>query len=59
MRENEIMRIMELQFVLSYLGHISKEDSDNMTLFELKQWYEMLKKQRKLEQDQEIANSKK
>jgi len=48
-REIEIANIMELQFILSYLGNISKDDSDNMTPFELNNWYKLLKKQKELE----------
>lgn len=48
-REIEITNILELQFILSYLGNISKEDSDNMTPFELNNWYKLLKKQKELE----------
>ena len=44
-RQNEILNMMELQFVLSYKGNISKQDSDEMTPFELGNWYEFLKKQ--------------
>lgn len=42
---------MSVQFTLAYMGHISKEDSDNMTPFELTNWYNMLKKQKELEDE--------
>lgn len=48
-RERELYGMMELQFLLSYLGNISKADSDEMTPFELNNWYEFLKKQKELE----------
>lgn len=48
-RENEIERIMETQFVLSYLGNISKKDSDEMTPFELNNWLNLLKKRKEAE----------
>ena len=50
-REDEINNIMELQFVLSYLGNISKFDSDEMTPFELRSWYNILKKQKAREEE--------
>lgn len=49
LREIEIQNMMEIQFVLSYLGNISKEDSDEMTPFELKSWYNLMKKQKAME----------
>lgn len=52
-REIEISNIMEMQFVLSYLGHISKTDSDDMTWFELQNWFKLLKKQKELEAKRE------
>lgn len=52
-REKEVEDMMETQFVLSYYGHISKKDSDEMTLFELKNWYRLLKKQREMEAEKE------
>ena len=58
-REREVLDLMELQFVLSYAGNISKEDTDNMSLFELKNWFTLLKKQRQIEQNQENDRSKK
>jgi hypothetical protein len=51
MREAEISYIMEVQFILSYLGNISKTDSDNMTWFELNNWFSLLKKQKELENE--------
>jgi hypothetical protein len=51
MREAEVLDLMELQFLLSYHGKITKEDSDKMTIFELRQWYILLKKQVVLEND--------
>lgn len=41
--------MIETQFVLSYYGNVSKEDSDNMTPFELNEWYKLVKKQKQLE----------
>lgn len=52
-RENEVERMMEIQFILSYLGNISKKDSDDMTPFELDNWVRLLKKQKDLENKQE------
>lgn len=49
LREGEIEEIMSLQFMLAYLGNISKADSDNMTPFELRNWFNLLKKQKELE----------
>lgn len=48
-REIQISNIMEMQFVLSYMGHISKTDSDEMTWFELNNWFKLLKKQKEVE----------
>jgi hypothetical protein len=48
-RESEINYIMEVQFILAYLGHVSKLDSDEMTWFELTSWFSLLKKQKELE----------
>jgi hypothetical protein len=48
-RENEINYMMEIQFILSYLGNISKQDSDEMTIFELHNWFNLLKKQKAIE----------
>jgi hypothetical protein len=59
MREAEVFGIMELQFVLSYNANVSKEDSDNMTPFELDNWFELLKKQRKLEEEARREENKK
>jgi hypothetical protein len=44
-REAEIKNMIEMQFVLAYHSNISKEDSDNMTPFEIKNWYNFLQKQ--------------
>lgn len=41
---------MERQFLLSHLSHVAKEDTDNMTPFELDNWFELLKKRREEEQ---------
>jgi len=41
--------MIEMQFVLSYHGHISKSDSDEMSIFELNNWYEFLKKQKEMD----------
>lgn len=49
LRESEVSYIMEVQFMLSYLGNISKTDSDNMTWFELNNWFKLLKKQKEIE----------
>jgi hypothetical protein len=51
LRKSKIQEMMETQFVLSYYGKISKEDTDEMTPFELKNWFEFLKKQREIEAD--------
>lgn len=56
-RENEIANIMEMQFVLSYLGHVSKTDSDEMTPFELQNWFKLLKKQKELEAKRAAENA--
>lgn len=48
-RENEISNMMEMQFVLSYMGHVSKQDSDEMTWFEINNWFKLLKKQKEIE----------
>ena len=48
-REIEISNIIEMQFVLSYMGNISKLDSDEMTWFELNNWFKLLRKQKELE----------
>lgn len=53
-REIEISNIMEMQFVLSYMGHISKADSDEMTWFELNNWFKLLRKQKELESKRNI-----
>ena len=58
LRENEIESMLELQFILSYLGNISKADSDEMTPFELTNWYRLLKKQKEIEAERERAASK-
>lgn len=58
LRENEVLGIMELQFVLAYQANVSKEDTDNMTPFELSNWFELLKKQKQVEYDQEKENNK-
>lgn len=57
-REVEISNMIELQFVLSYRGNISKADSDEMTPFELKMWYNFLKKQGEIEADRVKDNTK-
>lgn len=49
LRMNEINNITEMQFLLSYMGNISKKDSDDMTVFELHKWLDLLKKQKELE----------
>lgn len=49
LREVEIQNTMEIQFILSYLGNISKQDSDEMTPFELKSWFNLIKKQKAIE----------
>lgn len=49
LREHKIEEIMSDQFMLAYLGNISKKDSDEMTPFELRNWFELLKKQKELE----------
>jgi hypothetical protein len=51
-RMAEVSCIMEKQFLLSYMGNISKVDSDEMTPFELNNWFELLKKQKELETSQ-------
>ena len=51
LRENEIENMLELQFMLSYFCNITKADSDEMTPFELKNWYRLLKKQKELEDE--------
>lgn len=56
-RETEIANIMEMQFVLSYLGNISKTDSDEMTPFELQNWFNLLKKQKELEAKRAAENA--
>lgn len=56
-RENEIANIMETQFILSYLGNISKMDSDEMTPFELQNWFNLLKKQKELEAKSAAENA--
>lgn len=48
-RQIEISNMIEMQFVLSYHAHISKKDSDDMSIFELNNWYEFLKKQKALD----------
>jgi len=48
-REIEISNLMELQFVLSYAANLSKKDTDEMTPFELNNWYKLLKKQKGIE----------
>jgi len=50
---------MEMQFVLSYLGHVSKSDSDEMTWFEIHNWFKLLKKQKEAEakrQEEQMSN---
>jgi hypothetical protein len=37
--------------VLAYLGNVSKKDSDEMTPYELKSWYSLLKKRKALEDE--------
>ena len=49
LRDAEIQNIMEVQFVLSYLGNISKHDTDEMTLYELRSWYNLIKKRKAME----------
>ena len=51
LREMEIEKTMSTQFMLSYLGNISKADTDNMTPFELKNWFKLLQRQKELESD--------
>lgn len=48
-RENEISNMMEMQFVLAYLGHVSKNDSDEMTWFEINNWFKLIKQQKEIE----------
>ena len=48
-RENEISNMMEMQFVLAYMGHVAKQDSDEMTWFEINNWFKLLKKQKEIE----------
>jgi hypothetical protein len=55
-RDDEITNMMETQFILSYLGNISKKDSDDMTPFELTNWYNFLKKQKDLENNRVQEN---
>ncbi len=42
-RENKIIEMQEVQFALSYYGHVSKEDSNNMTPLEMQVWLDLLK----------------
>jgi hypothetical protein len=49
LRESEIRKMMETQFILSYMANVSKADSDEMTPYELNNWVEILKKQKDLE----------
>jgi len=53
LRDAEVLSLMELQFVLTYRAHLTKEDVDNMNIFELKNWYALLKKQLKLDSQTE------
>lgn len=57
-RESEISYMLELQFILSYLGNISKADSDEMTWFELNNWFRLLKKQKDIENQRALEQIK-
>lgn len=57
-RESEISHMLELQFILSYLGNISKADSDEMTWFELNNWFKLLKKQKDIENQRALEQIK-
>lgn len=50
-RDEEIRRIMELQFMLACECNVSKADSDNMTPFELNNWFNLWKKKLSLENE--------
>ncbi len=55
LRDQSVLSLVELQFVLTYRTHLTKDDVDNMTWFELRQWHALLKKQLKL--DDEVRNA--
>lgn len=42
---------MEKQFVLTKALNLSKQDVDKMTLFEIENWLELVKKQNELEKE--------
>ena len=52
LRDDEIKDMLELQFMLSYKANISKEDSDNMTPFEITNWFNMLKERNRVEEEE-------
>ena len=56
-RDSEIANMMELQFILAYEGKIDKLSSDEMTPFELNNWYKLLKKQKDLENNRVQENN--
>lgn len=50
-RENEVKVLLENSFVLAYHMNLSKIDIDNMTLFELENWLNLLLLEKKNEQN--------
>lgn len=52
-REIEVSDIRSRQFMLTYYTHMTKEDVDNMTPYELDQHYELLVRQKELEAPKE------
>lgn len=34
---------MERQYLLSNVGHLTKQDTDNMSVFEIDNWFKILK----------------
>lgn len=51
LRDNEIKDMLELQFMLAYKVGISKADTDNMTIFELQNWFNLLKERVRIEEE--------
>lgn len=48
-QKQELEELVSLQFMLVYKGNLSKSEVDNMSPFELKYWFSLLKKQIELE----------
>lgn len=52
LRKNTMIEIMENNFVLTYYTSLTKQDLDNMTQFELRNWLSLLIKQKETEMEQ-------